>query len=233
MIFPEYKTAYWDRYKAFHMLPHPRREWMDNSPMVLFDTGEFMVIRDSWAPGTRKVYEDLNVQIVSTTDDDCPALFAPLTDKPVAKTHLNWGGQQILWIDHDHKMAVGLQSLASADWKRGVPERLRTHAEVYYYGAHAPPLGHPVTVTKPRKYDPEIREASDDLLRAARVWLEMCKDQGQKLGSTVPWDKPLNRIGRSEGHAFGDLTTGQRLMLANHGFQAEYGTDVYTHFAVA
>ena len=89
----------WDRYKAFHN---------KNGGIVEFETGEVMVSdwRDVY---DRRMYHDYGIQLVATTDKECPQLFLDKEcTEPVKKAWVTHHGMQELAIDWEQKVAVRL-----------------------------------------------------------------------------------------------------------------------------
>jgi hypothetical protein len=89
----------WDRYKSFHN---------KNGGIVEFETGEVMVSdwRDVY---DRRMYHDYGIQLVATTDKECPQLFLDKEcTEPVKKAWVTHHGMQELAIDWEQKVAVRL-----------------------------------------------------------------------------------------------------------------------------
>ena len=87
----------WDRYKAFHNV---------NGGLVEFETGEVMV--SNWSHcDYRQMYDKYGIQLVATTDTDCPQLYLDKEcTKLVKKAWVTHHGMQELAIDHEQKVAV-------------------------------------------------------------------------------------------------------------------------------
>ena len=89
----------WDRYKSFHN---------KTGGIVEFETGEVMVSdwRDVY---DRRMYHDYGIQLVATTDKECPQLFLDKEcTEPVKKAWVTHHGMQELAIDWEQKVAVRL-----------------------------------------------------------------------------------------------------------------------------
>lgn len=238
MIFPEkFESQHHDRFKAHYMCLDVATHYYYGD-VVLFDTGELIVTPNKWAPDKRKLYKNWNVQIVSTTDPDCPALYLPGEDKPCIKAHLNHGGQQILWIDHDHKRAVSLERTCNGGFTDHIPERFRGLATVYYYGKNSPPLGGSVILTKPKVFPNETLRSTNALQQACRVWYEMEVENKQdfsRLWAQMRFRSSKEWVKRSEvdtSQGINSLTVLQRLRLMNTGYLNEWDTSTHTHFTI-
>lgn len=196
----------WDNWRAFH-IDHGYHQFTQ------FDTGEFVVCSNSWRPENRRVYKELGVQIVATGDDDCPQLFVPGQDKPIAKTHLNHQGMQTLLLDFNHKRAVALGPSLAKDNAPMVPARFFSHrVTAYYPGPDAPPVGAPITRHYPQPLTYDERKHINELVDACKVWLQMQPTPGPKVKLvTLP-------VGEFLDVSFSVLTTGHRMTIAQNGF---------------
>ena len=88
----------WDRYRAFHN---------QHLGIVEFETGELMV--RSCDTDDRRMYDKYGIQIVTSTDSDCPPLYLDKEcNEPCPKAWLNQGGYTALAIDHEQKVAFQL-----------------------------------------------------------------------------------------------------------------------------
>jgi hypothetical protein len=91
----------WDRYKAFYY---------SQGPLTEFETGEVMVTYHP-RPDQRRTYEKYGIQLVTTTDRDCPTLyFDEKLQKPVPMAWFNQSGMQQLAVDLERGIAVKLSS---------------------------------------------------------------------------------------------------------------------------
>lgn len=140
----------WDRYKAFHHI---------DGGLVHFDTGEVMV-KANMESYYRSVYPDFGIQLVSTTEKECPALyFDRECTELVTKAWLTQDGQQELAIDLEQNCAVAFRYF---NWYRnkneGVPT-LGSHVEqasVYWSGAKRMPV--PLAKIQVQAPNPEYRK---------------------------------------------------------------------------
>jgi hypothetical protein len=93
----DHDNKQWDRYNAFHATEYN---------FVEFETGEVMVIGEP-DPWSRRFYPKYNVQLVTTTDKDCPVLyFDKECTEPVKKAWVSHHGQQHLAIDYEQCVAT-------------------------------------------------------------------------------------------------------------------------------
>lgn len=145
----------WDRYKAFHLF---------TGAMVEFDTGEVMVAAN-FQSHHRQMYERFGVQLVSTTETECPRLyFDKECTEPVTKAWLTQGGQQELAIDHEQKCAVGIRY---RQWgtKYKIPDCLGKHVQeagAYWGGANRMPV--PLASIKVMRPNPEYKKKVQPVL---------------------------------------------------------------------
>lgn len=74
--------------------------------LVEFETGEVMV--SNWSHcDYRQMYDKYGIQLVATTDTDCPQLYLDKEcTKLVKKAWVTHHGMQELAIDHEQKVAV-------------------------------------------------------------------------------------------------------------------------------
>ena len=97
-VYPQRRRA-WDRFKAFHIV---------NEQFVEFESGEMMVVGTP-NPDYRKFYPEYNVQLVTTTDKDCPKLyFDKECTEPVKKAWVSHHGLQHLAVDYEQCVAIAL-----------------------------------------------------------------------------------------------------------------------------
>jgi len=96
----------WDRYDAFHKM---------DGGLAEFETGE--VIVQHWVhPEHRRMYSKYGIQLVATTDADCPPLYLDKDcTKPVKKAWVCHHGMQELAIDHEQKVAVSYSARSYRD----------------------------------------------------------------------------------------------------------------------
>ena len=146
----------WDRYGAFHHI---------DGGLVHFDTGEVMV-RANMESYYRQTYNKFGIQLVSTTEKECPALYfdKECTDL-VTKAWLTQDGQQELAIDLEQKCAVAFRY---HNWYRGKREAipaLGSHVEqasAYWSGAERMPV--PLAKIKVQAPNPEYRKKVQSVL---------------------------------------------------------------------
>lgn len=140
----------WDRYGAFHHI---------DGGLVHFDTGEVMVMANMESY-YRQTYNKFGIQLVSTTEKECPALYfdKECTDL-VTKAWLTQDGQQELAIDLEQQCAVAFRY---HNWYRGKSEgipALGSHVEqasAYWSGAKRLPV--PLAKIKVQAPNPEYRK---------------------------------------------------------------------------
>ena len=142
----------WDRYKAFHNI-----DW----GLVEFDTGEVMVM-NYINVDDRRMYDKYGIQIVATTDSDCPQLyFDKECTEPVKKAWITHHGMQELAIDHEQKVAMGF------GWRRSneLNSHLGSHvhsALVYWSGAKRRPIA--LGKIKVQTPNPEYRKVLSPII---------------------------------------------------------------------
>ena len=142
----------WDRYKAFHNI-----DW----GLVEFDTGEVMVM-NYINVDDRRMYDKYGIQIVATTDSDCPQLyFDKECTEPVKKAWITHHGMQELAIDHEQKVAMGF------GWRRSneLNSHLGSHvhsALVYWSGAKRRPIA--LGKIKVQTPNPEYRKVVSPII---------------------------------------------------------------------
>jgi len=152
----DYGNKRWDRYGAFHHI---------NGGLVHFDTGEVMV-RANMESYYRTVYSDFGIQLVSTTEKECPNLYfdRECTDL-VTKAWLTQDGQQELAIDLEQNCAVAFRY---HNWYRGKREHnssLGSHVEqasAYWSGANRMPV--PLAKIQVQAPNPEYRKVLSPIL---------------------------------------------------------------------
>ena len=162
MKLPEFKDAWWDDYRAFHVRIGG---WRHSAPFVQFDTGELICIMPEPSPDKRKVYEELNLQLVLTTDPHCPKFVSPDGEK-ILKA---WLPSQYLMIDLDsgRAYAMGNRRL-SEDYP--VPARFHNKCCVYFAGPGMAPVTHQIAIDRPKVYTLEQKRRVDELIEACKMW---------------------------------------------------------------
>lgn len=164
-FFKERKTSYpykvrcWDAYNAFHMT---------NGVFVEFESGELMITSVP-NPDNRQYYAEYDVQLVTTTDPDCPTLYMDKEcTEPVKKAWLTQHGQQHLVIDYERKVAFALQE----GWHglNKVKTFLGDHVEsarAYWAGQERMPI--PIETIKVQAPNPEYRKKMVNTLGEVRA----------------------------------------------------------------
>ena len=95
----DHRGKSWDRYQAFHSAC---------GGMVEFDTGE-VIVKNYIQQYDRRMYDEYGIQLVATTDKECPQLFLDKEcTEPVKKAWVTHHGMQELAIDWEQKVAVRL-----------------------------------------------------------------------------------------------------------------------------
>ena len=148
----DHASKSWDRYQAFHAT---------NGGMVEFDTGEVMV-KGYIQQYDRRMYNDYDIQLVATTDKECPQLyFDKECTEPVKKAWITHHGMQELAIDHEQNVAVvlkGRQYLAKPVY---LGKHVH-HASAYWSGAGRLPV--PLGMIKVQTPNPEYKKKVSPIL---------------------------------------------------------------------
>ena len=146
----------WDRYKMFHKF---------NGAMCEFETGEVMVAANLQSHH-RQMYDRYNIQVVSTTEPDCPSLyFDKECTELVTKAWLTQEGQQELAIDHEQSCAVALRYYYHWGQRTKPSVYLGSHvreAGAYWSGAERMPV--PLESIKVQQPNPEYRKKVQPVL---------------------------------------------------------------------
>ena len=211
----DYSPVRWDRYKAFYT---------ENGIFAEFQTGEVVITDSSPSPYERHIYSDYNVQVVSTSDPDCPELFLDAKHtEPVKKAWVNADGQQILAIDLDHKVAVNLASTwhnVKSTPARDILGSNFTRQAGYWANADQPPT--PLSYIDISRPDPEFRKKMKPIIDdAAAALTAMWRLRGEE-GKTwwyqgkmeLPYDDSLTveniveMYGKDERALFSVATSG-------------------------
>ena len=154
--YPE-KIRRWDEFNAFHM---------GNGMFVEFESGELMV-RGASNPDYRKYYPEYDIQLVTTTDSDCPTLYLDKEcTQPVKKAWVSHHGQQQLAIDYERKVAVAVFE----GWRTGNNTVLGDHVErasAYWAGQKRLPV--PLAKIKVQTPDPEYKKKMAKVLTDVRA----------------------------------------------------------------
>ena len=171
MILPEFKAQAWDRYKAFHMGIGDRYH---SHIFVQFDTGE-LICTNSWPkPDYRRVYNELGIQLVLTTDKGCPQ-FRTASGEKILKA---WLPSQQLLIDQSSGRAVKLAYGIGHESGRlkEIPTRLQKEAFAYFGGEGMMPVGAPITINRPEVYTLEQKRKIAETVKCCKMWWELEKD---------------------------------------------------------
>lgn len=205
----------WDAYRAYHLV-----HW--SGGIVEFDTGEVVFLRGvSSDSGARQSWGDLRIKIVGT---DTNLKLATPDGVTVRKA---WFPTMTnLLVDRDHKIVVGL----SGTTELPIPERFRSIAQAYYYGATTPPIGQPITLKPPHATTPEEKAHCNSLRDQCRMWAELqgatqdylsvsCTDAaGNKHQVYIEKGNPYTRAATIAGKTMADMTTSERLWMAYEGW---------------
>lgn len=184
----------WDRYTAFHA---------NEGPFVEFETGEVMVNYHP-SPAGRRHYGRYDIELVTTSDDQCPELFFDKEcTEPVKRAWLTQNGQQHLAVDHEQKVAVKLsgsryisphateQSLKRSPELQYLPSHLGGARAVWMgYGRPPVPLAK-IVVSQPdrsikKELGQKLQQVRDAVRAAARI--QNISDWGeQKMVVSPQW----------------------------------------------
>ena len=149
----------WDRYSAFFT-----QDW----GLVEFETGEVMV-KNYIEASDRMMYKRYGIQLVATTDSNCPQLYL---DKECTeyckKAWVTHHGMQELAIDWEQKVAVALQG-RPYDSTNPSRERLSPHlgthchsALAYWSGSERMPI--PLGKIKVQTPNPEYKKVLSPII---------------------------------------------------------------------
>lgn len=224
----DYHDCLWDRYRDFYI--HP----VSNHAFAQFHTGEMIVNQSSFDPDQRKFYKELNVRIVSTADDDCPALYnRPSDAERIPKSWLTYSGQQFLLIDYDHLVAVGLSLLSNKRQSlldEEFPERFRNgYVRAYYAGPKSPPTGQRILVERDTPFTPKQLAHLEEIKNACETWYSMSRDQPTKQDERARYLKTTPRMPMSAvvNSSFADMNDADRMRIAVSGY--ERGSNFVLH----
>ena len=142
----------WDRYKAFY-----NSDW----GLVEFDTGEVMV-KNYVDANDRMMYDKYGIQLVATTDTNCPDLYLDKEcTEPCKKAWVTQHGMQELAVDWEQKVVIALQGR-----QHGAKNtKLGTHvhsALAYWAGAERRPV--PMGLIKVQTPNPEFKKKVQGVL---------------------------------------------------------------------
>jgi hypothetical protein len=149
----DHETKAWDRYKAFH-----NSHW----GLVEFETGEVMV-KNYVDSHDRMMYDKYGIQLVATTDTNCPDLYLDKECTELCKkAWVTQHGMQELAIDWEQKVAIALQGRRYDETGR---TELGTHvhsALAYWAGAERRPV--PMGLIKVQTPNPEFKKKVQGIL---------------------------------------------------------------------
>ena len=230
--------AYWDEYKQFY-IPHASKYDARRGPLIQFQTGELFVINRTWEPDERKLYANLNIQVVSTKDDDCPALFRPGDKKAIPKSHLNCAGQQILLVDWNHHVAVGLDGDKRKKFRYpkdlGMSQWLENKSfAAWYKGEKYEPIGQQVCIEYDYPFTKDQQEHLSDLKMACATWYAMNDDaklppsEERRMKYEV---KPVEML-EALSWTFADMGEHRRRKLHTCGYDRGTAVEVLDYFQV-
>lgn len=215
----------WDEYRAFH--------WNVARGFVQFETGELIYTISKPDPDQRRIFRDLDVQIVATGDKDCPRFVTPEGEK-VASAWLNRKGQSYLAVDLTTGRAVQLgghitYGRAKPDARdEQAPFYLQGRFTAYWAGPGRNPVGKPIDYAPPMKYEGEERQRLDNLKAQCEAWCALMGIEPKRYSRTEKIDgesvwvrqcqvMPKGMVNRS----FTDLQMNERIELAEHGYSSE------------
>ncbi|MDB4338408.1 hypothetical protein OAA02_00345 [bacterium] len=161
--FDHYSKA-WDRYGAFH-----NSHW----GIVEFETGE-VIVRSS-SVDNRMMYDKYGIQIVASTDTECPPLYIDKEcTEPCPKAWLTQGGYTPLAIDYEQKVAFQLQTPTRSGQTRKQGLHIQNHLGSHVRDARGYWAGHgrlPITngKTKLQKPNPEYKKKVLGILNQVQV----------------------------------------------------------------
>lgn len=239
MKLPEFNNAnrLWDAYHAFHNIV--------TGGFVRFESGEVIYTRYAPDPDQRHTYLSGAVQIVSTTDNDCPTLYLPDGTR-IPSAWLARNGMQYLCVDRDLGVAVRLlrhrqypPKLTDQDYR--VPAYLRRSFSVYWSGEGSKPIAAPIVVAPPKKLTADEKAHLQALKDQCNLWHAMSgigaplgynrtvtMPDGQRLSITFEAQAPNNYLSRN----FVDLSNRERVVLAETGWATCYDVSEYEYLSV-
>lgn len=186
MKYPDYEQRHvrWDDYKRFHVRHVNEHRGVQITQFT--DTGEAIVYctrtGDAALRGERP---HLRVSNWATSDDGLWERWRlALPDGTECKqSWLNEGGHQLLWIDHDHEIALnGSIAKNNAPWPAYVRNKL---AAIYYTGEKdRPQAAGELEVSMPTKRAAHEKRWLEMLIGAARAWVTM-HPEVEKIDGTI------------------------------------------------
>lgn len=199
MKLPDYNpaTVKWDRYRRFHNEVYP---WF-----IRFESGEAIITKANFTPHERRTLRDSDLQIVLTSDNDCPRFCvadeATLTElracghemggKPVPKSWLQVSCSQTLLIDKTERLAVRLDTNREqphAAWEHAptwvMPgSGYRMNAVAYLPGNNRGAIANKVALKVPIKPSKEARRAWAGLWAGCTAWCKLANWDHNKWAS--------------------------------------------------
>lgn len=160
----DHASKSWDRYGAFH-----NSDW----GIVEFETGE-VIVRSS-SVDNRMMYDKYGIQIVASTDTECPPLYIDKEcTEPCPKAWLTQGGYTPLAIDYEQKVAFQLQTPTRSGQTRNQGLHIQNHLGSHVRDARGYWAGHgrlPITNGKTRlqKPNPEYKKKVLGILNQVQV----------------------------------------------------------------
>ena len=160
----DHASKSWDRYGAFH-----NSDW----GIVEFETGE-VIVRSS-SVDNRMMYDKYGIQIVASTDTECPPLYIDKEcTEPCPKAWLTQGGYTPLAIDYEQKVAFQLQTPMRSGQTRKQGLHIQNHLGSHVRDARGYWAGHgrlPITNGKTRlqKPNPEYKKKVLGILNQVQV----------------------------------------------------------------
>lgn len=212
-------AAYWDMYRTFYIPHGPGRHHPGTGSFIQLHTGELMILNRTWEPDQRTHYRDLNIQIASTKDDDCPRFCRPGDKKLIPKSHLNFTGQQIMLIDWNHQIAVCIErpNRGKAEPSNlGLTERWENEDFVAWYkGEKSAPVGQPTIVEYEYPFSTEQKEHIQTIREACQTWYKMQDNQlnDSEVRRIRRENPPVSMLGLTQFN-FEELTDGKRQVIA-------------------
>ena len=148
----DHQSKSWDRFQAFHAT---------NGGMVEFDTGE-VIVKSYIQQYDRRMYDDYGIQLVATTDKECPQLYLDKEcTEPVKKAWITHHGMQELAIDHEQNVAVVLKGRQHIAKPMYLGKHVH-HALAYWSGAERLPV--PMGMIKVQTPNPEYKKIVSPIL---------------------------------------------------------------------
>jgi len=163
----------WDRFKRFYV---QRITGSDFEVVEFPDTKERVVkVYARVDPHVRRAYAKEGFTLWGTADDPFHQLTLP-DGTPVKRTWLNDTGQQILLLDHRHKIVVKATGTTWRDTAAKPHESMRW-SSVYYPDAKAGPIAAGrIDLTRPILWSAEDKQHIRELRDVCRAWITLHPD---------------------------------------------------------